>query len=114
MHPQRLRQRGYNPALLLCRELGRLWQLPVVTHAVRRLRLGVPQQGCSAEERRRNVRGLFAGNPEVAGRQLLLVDDVCTTTATVRACSQALCQAGAIRVSVLVAGRAPAHTSGLF
>ena len=108
MHPRRLRQRGYNPALLLARELSRSWALPLDLRALVRVRDGVPQQGLNAEARRRNQRGAYAATP-LRG-PVILVDDVCTTTATLRECSRVLLCAGAPVVWAVVAARAAGPT----
>lgn len=95
LHERRLRERGYNQAALLARELGRLLSLPVVEEAVRRERETRPQVGLTAPERRENVADAFhCSNGAMRGRRVLLIDDVCTTGATLEACTAALRQEG--------------------
>ncbi len=114
MHKQRLKQRSYNQALLLARELGRIRKLPVSHQLLLRQLPSVPQQGLSARERERNLRGAFNVTAGLDGTRVLLVDDVMTTGTTVRESAQALLAAGAGEVKVAVVARAPAETNGDF
>ncbi|MBE0598511.1 MAG: ComF family protein, partial [Desulfuromonadales bacterium] len=107
LHRRRLRQRSYNQALLLARQLGRCWRVPVAARMLVRTRATVPQQGLSAEARRHNLGGAFRLQEEVAGRKILLLDDVLTTGATVDECSRLLRRGGAAEIGVAVLGRAP-------
>ncbi|HET7855456.1 MAG TPA: hypothetical protein VFL41_03270, partial [Gaiellaceae bacterium] len=100
---RRLR-RGHNPAERLACELGRRWRLPVVP--LLRRGPGVrPQRGLGLAERRRNVRGAFLATA-ASPRDLVLVDDVYTSGATVSAAASALRTAGARRVEVVTFARA--------
>ncbi|MFH1484246.1 MAG: ComF family protein [Chloroflexota bacterium] len=106
LHRRRLRERGYNQAALLARELGKLLDLPVVEPALGRTRDAPPQaRATTAEERRRNVAQAFVAGPGVEGKSALLIDDVCTTGATLEACAQALKKAGAASVWGLTLAR---------
>jgi ComF family protein len=108
LHEARLRERGYNQSALLARELARASGLPIMEDAVRRVKATVPQVTLNAVERRANVHEAFLARADlVRGRRVLLVDDVCTTGATLEACSRALGQAGAASVWALTLGRAP-------
>jgi ComF family protein len=93
----RERTRGYNQAAVLAQALGRELGLPVRSRALRRSRNTAPQaRSADAQERSRNVAGAFRARPgEVAGRRVLLVDDVTTTGATLGACASALKEGGA-------------------
>jgi ComF family protein len=99
----RKRTRGYNQAELLAQGIGEALGLPVARRAVVRTRRTSPQaHAADAEERRRNVADAFRARPEdVLGQRILLVDDVCTTGATLDACSKALFTAGAAHVQAL-------------
>ncbi|MBC7233352.1 MAG: ComF family protein [Chloroflexi bacterium] len=93
LHPQRLRERGYNQSTLLARELARHTALPVAEHALRRITPTPPQVGLNAAQRAENVRNAFrCMDDSLSGLSILLVDDVLTTGATLRACAQALQQ----------------------
>jgi ComF family protein len=106
LHPKRLRQRGYNQALLLAQELSKIIGLPVDEDALIRAQDVVPQARTkSAAERRQNVRHAFACNRNMADKQILLIDDVCTTGATLDACAIALKAAGASSVWGLTVAR---------
>lgn len=107
LHPVRLRERTYNQALLLARELGRARRLPTAHDVLSKCRSTSPQQSLSAAQRRDNLRGAFVLKREVTGRKILLVDDVMTTGVTVDLCSQVLVAGGAERVDVAVVARAP-------
>ncbi len=106
LHPERQAQRGYNQSALLARALGRLRHLPVHEHALQRIRATQSQTHLSRQERLANVRGAFAATENLKNARVLLVDDVATTGATLRACAQALQQAGATHIWALTVARA--------
>lgn len=107
LHPARLAERGFNQAELLAAPCAACWRLPLLTRALTRTRPTRPQTELDAAARQANVKGAFAVTrpAEVAGRRLLLVDDVLTTGATVGAAAHALRQGGAAAVGVLVLAR---------
>lgn len=108
LHPQRLRERGYNQALELARPVARTLDLPLLPHALQRLRATAAQSQLSATARRRNVRGAFAASTHAAlPAHVALIDDVMTTGATLAECSRVLLRAGAQRVDLWVVARAP-------
>ena len=107
LHARRIRERGYNQARLLAEHLGDLAGIPVVCEALYRNRHTASQTGLNAQERRRNVDGAFScSGSGVQGKCVLLVDDVCTTGATLEACSVALKEGGARSVWALTVARA--------
>lgn len=113
LHRARLGRRGYNQALELARPLARAWRLPLWPTALQRVRATAAQTELGAAERRRNVRGAFAADAaRVAGRRLLLLDDVVTTGATVAEAAATLRAAGATAVHVLALARADAPRDG--
>ncbi len=109
LFPGRLRRRTFNPSYLLARRLSRFARCPVVPHALRQIRPHLSQRKLSREQRLLNPRGSYEASLAVAGRRVLLVDDVITTGATVNECSRVLRSSGAAAVGVVAAGRAPRH-----
>jgi ComF family protein len=109
LHPQRERERGFNQALLLARQLARFSGLRLEEHTVaRNLHTERHRAGMDAKARRQSVAEAFAvRHPNlVAGQRVVLVDDVFTTGATVSACAAALKNAGAQTVLVITIARA--------
>lgn len=107
LHPARLREREFNQSLLLADLLGRQLQLPVVATVLVRVLAAAPQTTLTRQERLHNLRQAFAiRNAEVlAGRRVLLIDDVFTTGTTVNQCAKSLLKAGVLSVSVLTLAR---------
>jgi ComF family protein len=103
---RRLRERGFNQSELLAAELARRTGRPVASDALIRVRETPSQAGLSPAERADNVRGAFAAPERLEGHSVLLVDDVCTTGATLYACARALKRGGAVTVQAVVATRA--------
>jgi competence protein ComFC len=96
LHPKRQRQRGYNQATLLARELGCRLGHPIHEDTLIRTKATAPQVDLNAQERRDNVRDAFAcRNDDLAGKRVMLVDDVCTTGATLESAAEALRSIGA-------------------
>jgi ComF family protein len=109
LHRRRLWWRRYNQSMMLADGVGRRAGKPVSPSTLERIRATEQQVGLTADQRDRNVRGAFrvpAGKKgAVDGRRVLLVDDVYTTGATVKAATRALLRAGASAVDVLVFAR---------
>jgi ComF family protein len=107
LHPRRQRERGFNQSEHIARALGRRTGLPVLARTLVRRRDTPPQTGLTAAQRRQNVSGAFAARASstLQGRTVILIDDVLTTGATVRACGAALLRAGAAAVRVLTVAR---------
>lgn len=115
LHRSKRRTRGYNQAELLTQAALKVlrrthpeWKLRLASEVLVRSRRTATQFELSARQRRDNVRGVFSV-PEpraVAGRDILLVDDIYTTGATARACSKTLLKAGAASVWVATLARA--------
>jgi competence protein ComFC len=109
LHAGRERERGFNQAVMLARELARLSHLPLDEHSVvRRVQTGRHRAGMDSRARRESVADAFAVRHAnaIAGQRVLLVDDVFTTGATVSACAEALKNEGAEEVFVLTVARA--------
>jgi ComF family protein len=111
LHPTRQRQRGYNQAALLARELGALLQRPVVEDVLIRTRATAPQVGLNVQQRRDNVHDAFqCVNTSLDGKRVLLIDDVCTTGATLAAASAALRKGSVLSVWAYTLARARQKT----
>jgi ComF family protein len=107
LHGKRLRERGYNQSSLLAKELSKLTRLPVVNDSLIRHRFTPPQtRTTTVDERRSNVVNSFTClDHRLRDKQVLLIDDVSTSGATLDACAVALKAAGATSVWGLVLAR---------
>lgn len=105
LHRWRIWKRGYNQAALIASALSRRTGLPTGLDLLRRTRATPPLKGLGRRERTLAVRGAFEVPPRarerLAGRRVLLVDDVYTSGATAAACARALKRGGAVSVDVL-------------
>src|SRR5258708_34703271 len=108
LHETRRRARGYNPPDLLANALAAATGIQFQPDAIAKTRDTRPQVGLSFRERQTNVAGAFMALPDsVKGQQIVIVDDVYTTGATLRACAQALLEAGASNVWALTVASTP-------
>jgi ComF family protein len=116
LHRRRRRERGYNQSALLAQQLGQATQISIRQDVLRRHRYTRSQTRLNAQERSQNVRGAFScRDPQsaaqaFAGKRLLLIDDVATTGATLRACARVLKDQGALSVWALTLARAAPDT----
>ena len=109
LHWRRQWMRRFNQSALLAEVITRTAGVPVTHLALKRIKATPQQVGLSQSARAINVQGAFRvpadGKAEVAGRRLLLVDDVLTSGATMDACARALLRAGAAQVDALTFAR---------
>lgn len=106
LHANRLKERGFNQAVEIARELARQTGVPMQPAWASRERDTPPQAGLKREARRKNMRGAFTCRPDVRGLHIGIVDDVMTTGSTLNALAETLRLAGAIEVSCFVVARA--------
>jgi ComF family protein len=106
LHRNRLRKRGFNQSLLIAREVAKKLRAPVDYINLKRVRATDPQINLRIKEREDNIKGAFVVKDDMAFRDknVLLIDDVFTTGATIRECAKALNKAGA-EVYVLTLAR---------
>ena len=103
---KRLRQRGYNQSEMLAIGVSDITHLPIVTKALRRKEFHQSQTKLNRWQRQENVADTFqlVDDSHLKGRHVLLIDDVCTTGATLIACANALKDVEGIRISSLTLG----------
>lgn len=107
LHAKRRKARGYNQSDLLAKQLGELLEVQVRTNALRRNKVTKSQQQLGRPERLENVRHAFVGNRKlIAGKTVVLIDDVCTSGATLVACAEEALECGALSVVGLTIARA--------
>jgi ComF family protein len=105
LHPRRIRERGFNHATEIAREVAKRLGVPLDTASCQRIRDTPPQMALQHAARRRNVRGAFACSGDVRGLHIALVDDVMTTGTSLDELAATLKRAGAREVTCWVAAR---------
>lgn len=108
LHSSRRRERGFNQSALIARHFAEFHGIPVTEKALLRIKPTPSQTRMKKRQRRENVSGAFSCRrpAEIAGRRVLLIDDVYTTGSTVNECAKVLMEAGAESVQVLSYARA--------
>ncbi len=109
LHPDRLRQRGFNQSMEIARPLARRLGLPLLRQVCERSRDTQPQAALPHRQRARNIRNAFLCHGDLTGQRLLVVDDVLTTGATLNELARVLKIHGAGAVHVAVACRTLPH-----
>jgi ComF family protein len=100
-------ERGYNQASLLARPLALATGVRYLPGAILKVKDTPSQVGLNLTQRQENVRGSFQATKKlVAGKKILIVDDVCTSGATLAECSKALLEAGAVHIFAITLARA--------
>jgi len=104
LHKHKEISRGYNQACLISKELSRKLKLPERSRLIKRCRYTEAQSLLDKEKRSQNVKGAFvvASPDRVAGKSVLLVDDILTTGSTLEECGRVLKSAGAVKVTAVV------------
>lgn len=108
LHPRRLNWRGFNQSELLAKDLADTFQMEMASDAIERTINTTPQADIKdKEERLKNLNGIFRikKGVKIVGREILLIDDVCTTGATLNECARVFRASGASKVVALVIAR---------
>ena len=109
LHPARLKQRGFNHATEIAREVSLCLKIPLDLNLCERVRDTPPQVALAYDLRRRNVRDAFACHGNVSGQRIALIDDVMTTGTSLDELAKTLKKAGALEVEAWVVARTLAH-----
>ncbi|MFZ1036726.1 MAG: ComF family protein [Smithella sp.] len=107
LHIKRLRERGFNQSLVLARAVEHKRQIPVNFSVLKRHKFTLTQTGSNRNERKENIKGAFevSDKKKIDGKNIILIDDVYTTGATINECAKTLIKAGAQKVAVLTLAR---------
>jgi len=107
LHIKKLRQRGFNQSAILARALKKKWRIPLNYFLLKRAKFTLTQTGLDKKEREKNIKGAFevTSAKDVKDKNIILVDDVYTTGATVNECAKTLRKAGAKDVAILTLAR---------
>lgn len=104
LHPKRMAERGYNQSTLLAKALTKELHLPIYSHAIERIANTRPLHSLSAAERRASLQNAFvpgADIDKIAGKRVILLDDIITTGSTIDCCAQILKNGGARSIYAL-------------
>ena len=105
LHPERLRERGYNQALELARPIAKRFKIPLDIYSCKRIRSTAHQMHVPAAERHKNVQHAFAINSAFRAKHVALIDDVVTTGHTIAELSRVLRQQGVQQIDVICCAR---------
>jgi ComF family protein len=107
LHGRRLKERGFNQSALIAKGISKRLKRPLLINCLIRTRYTTPQVNLTAKEREKNIKDAFSINDsgDIQGKDIMLIDDVFTTGATVRECSKVLQKAGAGNIYVITLAR---------
>ncbi len=108
LHIHRLRERSFNQSLILAKSLEKKYQIPVNFSLLKRHKFTLTQTGLDKKEREKNIKGAFIVTDnanKIEDKNIILIDDVYTTGATINQCAKTLIKAGAGKVAVLTLAR---------
>lgn len=101
IHPQKFKERGYNQSLLLAKKLENHFKIPLQSDIICKLNNTPAQVNLKKEERKKNILGSFAVKKDLKNKQIILIDDIFTTGATVHECATMLKKNNAEYITVL-------------
>lgn len=101
MHKYKLKSRGYNQAEILGKSLSNYFQIPFQNDIIYDISIRPQQVKLSFQKRKENIEGAFKVKKKLKDKKLILVDDIFTTGSTVKACSKALKDKGAQKITVM-------------
>ncbi|HAK88266.1 MAG TPA: ComF family protein [Nitrospiraceae bacterium] len=105
MHHKGLKQREFNQTAAIAARLSKKLRVPLMQNALKKTKETLPQTDVGGEERLKNLKNAFSVSGKISGMDLLLIDDVITTGATVRECAKTLIKSGAKSVAVVALAR---------
>lgn len=105
MHPKRLQERGFNQSLELAKIVSKTLNIPVELAACKRILHTPPQAGLALKERAKNIKGAFQSTIALTGKNIIVIDDVMTSGASLNELAKTLKNAGANQVSNWVVAR---------
>lgn len=113
LHPNQLRQRGYNQAMLLTRKLATELHIELLAQACVRIRDTASQASLPFSQRTDNMRGAFSCERDLSGKKIALIDDVMTSGASLNALASAVEKRGASHIQSWVVARTVRHQNGI-
>ncbi len=109
LHTQRLKERGFNQALELCRTIANYFDIPIMPYSCQRIRATTSQSLIDAKDRRNNMKNAFVINPAFHAKHIAIVDDVVTTGSTVAELSQLFKNHGVTQIDIWCYARTVLH-----
>ena len=109
LHPQRLKERGFNQSLEIAKLLAKQYNIALDYASCTRTKYTPPQASLPLKERTKNIKGAFACSANLAGKRIAIVDDVMTTGASLNELAKTLKKAGAAHVECWVVARTMPH-----